>query len=85
MRFIRDLTVRVQRTAPATGSDVHATAENEGRAGVSHRLLAGGGESRRPQGASNPPRVRVHWNEVLGEVLMGNTRLISLYFMRLPH
>ena len=60
------LTVRVQRTELASGSDSQATAEKEGRAEVSHRLLAGGGESRRPWGASNPPRVRVRWNEVSG-------------------
>ncbi len=63
---VNTLTVRVQRPELAAGSDVQAAAEKEGRAEVSHRLLAGGGESRRPKGASNPPRVRVCWNEVLG-------------------
>jgi hypothetical protein len=64
----RSLTVRVQRTDLAAGSDSQATAEKEGRAEVSQRLLAGGGESRRPKGASNPPRARVPWNEVSGPI-----------------
>jgi hypothetical protein len=65
---VNTLTVGVQRTELAAGSDVQAAAVKEGRAEVSHRLLDGG-ESRRPKGASNPPRVRVRWNEVLGQGL----------------
>jgi hypothetical protein len=37
----------------ATGSDPQATAEKEGWVGVSHCLLAGGGESRRPKAVCN--------------------------------
>jgi hypothetical protein len=43
----------------AAGSEMQATAEKEGRVGVSHRLLAGGGESRRAQRASNDPDVTI--------------------------
>ena len=38
----------------AAGSDPQATAEKEGWAEVSHCLLAGGGESRRPKAVCNP-------------------------------
>ena len=38
----------------AAGSDLWPTAEKEGWLGVGHWPLAGGGESRRPQGVSNP-------------------------------
>jgi hypothetical protein len=55
-------TVRVQRTEPAAGSEVRT------RVGFlpAHRPLADGGASRRPLAVSNPPRVGVRWNEVLG-------------------
>jgi hypothetical protein len=61
------LTILVQRPGLTDSSYVQATAEKEGRGGVSHRLLAGWGVSRRPQGAINPARARVRWNEVLGD------------------
>jgi hypothetical protein len=38
----------------ASGSDPQATAEKEGWAVVSHCLLAGGGESRRPKAVCDP-------------------------------
>jgi hypothetical protein len=37
----------------APGCDLWLTAEKEGWAGVGHQPLAGGGESRRPEGVSN--------------------------------
>ena len=65
--YIGRLTVRVQRPELAAGRDVQATAEKEGWAEVSHRLLAGGGESRRPRAVSNSCAFWVRWREVLGE------------------
>ena len=38
----------------AAGSDLWLTAEKVGRWQVGHQPLAGGGESRRPKGISNP-------------------------------
>jgi len=58
------LRVRVQWPTPAAGSDVQATAEKEGRAEVSHRLLADGGGSRRPEAVSNSHAVWIRWDEV---------------------
>jgi hypothetical protein len=43
----------------AAGSDLQATAEKEWWVEVSHCLLAGGGESPRPEGASNLPSVAI--------------------------
>jgi hypothetical protein len=44
----------------AAGSDLWPTAEKEGWSGVGHWPLAGGGESRRPKGVSNPRYGRSH-------------------------
>jgi hypothetical protein len=50
---------------------VQATAEKEGWVVVRHRLLAGGGESRRALRASNDPEVTMH-NAI------ANTHLVAL-------
>ena len=42
----------------AAGSDLWLTAEKVGRWAVGHQPLAGGGESRRPKGVSNPRKGR---------------------------
>ena len=54
----------------AAGSDLWLTAEKEGWWQVGHQPLAGGGESRRPKGVSNP---RV-WTKIRQEAPGGGDR-----------
>jgi len=73
----------------AAGSDSQATAEKEGWVAVSHRLLAGGGESRRALRTSNDPEVTMsnvlsHTNLVAHEKALETAGAAITLVMRVP-